>query len=195
MNLKEIRKGINMQSVYVAHDRNGNTWIGDGAAYYVLDDWMEASAKNVLGLLDVPRDKWENWNVIEKDVTENELFDIVPEQDEEELTELGRYVSGGYDTVMLATAAGKIIMIRWWYLKPTVCKEGTSLTLSERWDPETGELKEAIVRVYRDMLCCAMIAPVDEAGAGRIRETLKRVTWPGAAYAVGPRDGEERAWV
>lgn len=197
MILKEIRKGIQINSAHVVHDRNGNTWIGDGAAFYVLDDWMEANEKNVLGLLDVPKDKWEDWRVTERDLSENELFDILPDEKEEELIELGRYVTmnGAYDTVMLSTAKGKIIMIRWWYLKPTICKEGIRITLRDRVDPDTGEVKETIVRVYRDMLCCALIAPVDETNAGGIRETLKNVTAAGAEYAIAPRENVEKGWI
>lgn len=195
MKLAKINKAMTRMNRYIVTGEDGFQWLGDGTAFYQVDQGLDLTEGNLLAILDIDEDKRGNYNVREIDGARLPQCDICPrEGEDEQLHPLVSVSWAGELVTIMTTAEGEAAAVPQRQVVPADGREPLTFFLRRAVDPQTGEIKAPCVAVFRDMLCCAVIMPVKRETMDEMWIVMRKACWAGLEYVVpgeAVEDGEE----
>lgn len=172
MKLQKIKKALKHTSLNVVTGEDGFQWIGDGTAFYLADRELDLTKDNLLAVLDIEEDKRSSYSVREIDWRALPQIDICPQEGNDvELNPLISVSWAGELVTIMTTAEREAVAVPQRQIAPADGKMPLRFYLRRTVDTETGEIKAPVVTVFRDMLCCAVIMPMEP----RVMQEMWRV--------------------
>lgn len=161
MKLAKINKALTRPSRYIVTGEDGFQWLGDGTAFYVVDQGLDLTEDNLLPVLDIDEEKRDGYYVHEVEGSRMPQCDVCPQEENDELLHPLVSVSWAGELVtIMTTETGEAVAVPQSKIAPADGKEPLIFYLRKSVDQETGEIKAPVVGVFKDMLCCAVIMPV-----------------------------------
>ena len=195
MQISKIKRALMGDMYEILTDQGGFGWLGDGHAFYVVDDNLDLTSKNLLAIMDIPADKRRHYTVYEK-AYPLPCFDLCPQEDADfELHEVARVMHAGSEIVLLADDDGTMVMVYASQLRPCMADMRPRICLRTSADPDTGELTLPVVAVFNDMLVSAIIRPLPVELAREILSEMRAACGPAYRYLGDGAETEEPAQI
>lgn len=162
MKLNKIKKAMTRQTLSIINGSDGFQWIGDGTAYYEADRELDLTESNLLAILDIDADKRDQYTVREIDGARVPMCDVCPQEacDVELIPRASVSWAGELLTIM-TTNDGEAVAVTQRQIAPADGKKPLRFFLRRSVDRETAEIRQPVVAVFEDMLCCAVIMPIE----------------------------------
>lgn len=194
MNLKDVKRAMIGTSLYIVTGEDGFQWMGDGQAFYIVDQNIDLTERNLLAILDIEEDKREKYNVRELMYENLPQLDVCPQEDADEMLHPLVSVSwAGRLVTMMTTDGGEAVAVRQSRIAPADGRKKLAFFLRKSADPETGEIKAPCVAVYDDMLCCAVIMPETRKTVDEIWTVMRKACGEDLTYCLAEDEATERS--
>lgn len=195
MKLQKIKKALKHTSLEIVTGEDGFQWIGDGTAFYLADRELDLTKDNLLAVLDIEEDKRSSYSVCEINWRAMPQIDICPQEGNDvELNPLISVSWAGELVTIMTTADGEAVAVTQRQIAPADGKMPLRFYLRRTVDPETGEVRAPAVAVFRDMLCCAVIMPMEPRAMQEMWRVMRLACRAELRYCeTGESDNEEEA--
>ena len=184
MKLSKVKKALNTQNLKLYTDGNGDQWLASAHAAYLMDRDLTLTQDNLLAVLDVDEDKRADWVVTEMGKAPACLDQCPQEGCDELLIPIMSVCWLDELITIMRTDDGALAMVKQSQIAPADGKEPLTFMLRRSVDPDTGEVMTPVVACFRDMLACAMLAPIKPDAAEKIMEKMRACAEEGLAYCV-----------
>lgn len=192
MKLQKIKKALKRTSLSVVTGEDGFQWIGDGTAFYLADRELDLTKDNLLAVLDIEEDKRSSYSVREIDWRALPQIDICPQEGNDvELNPLISVSWAGELVTIMTTADGEAVAVPQRQIAPADGKMPLRFYLRRTVDPETGKIKAPVVAVFRDMLCCAVIMPMEPRAMQEMWRVMRLACREELRYCVSDESDNE----
>lgn len=183
MKLSKIKGALKGKKICIVTEEGGNQWLGDGAAFYLMDSGLDLTKGNVLAILDIDEEQRGNYTVTEPDVTHLPMLDMCPQEEcDKLLTPLVSVSWAGELITIMKTEDDEAVAVSQKRIAPADGKEPLGFFLRRSVDEETGEIKPPVVAAFRDMLCCAVMMPVRKGVMDEIWRVMRMASAESLAY-------------
>lgn len=165
MKLNKIAKQVKTKKrVMIEHDGNGTQWVGSLGTRYAVEPGIVITEENCLALIGIDKEKRGEYIVIQNDT----YAGVISEYREDDEIELHWKMGVRYgcdDIVLLQDMGGNVYGVMKSLLDPLEASLGMGFTL-----------RQGRIAVYDDIMCGAIIEPVEDAVMSAIMRTMKELT-------------------
>ena len=150
----------------IVEDADGTQWIGSGEAFFAAEDSIQVTKENALALCSIDKGKRDRIQVRTWDCGERFTILYTKEDEQNLLTP----ITTMNDVLLLGSRDGTLYGVETRMLKPIDTENGQAFSLRRMADGSC-----PVIAVFDDILCGAIVAPVDGEQLGRIMDLCCRI--------------------
>ena len=189
MKLARIMKALRGTALSIVNGEDGFQWVGDGTAYYLVDQTLDLTEDNLLSVMDIDEKKRKKYTVRTIEGQRTPMIDICPQEGcDQALNPLLSASWAGELVTIMTSETGEAAAVLQSQIAPADGDEPLQFCLRRSIDRDTAEERQPVVAVFRDMLCCAVIMPVQARTMTEIWRMMRMASDGGLRYCVGEEE-------
>lgn len=177
---------------------DGRQWIGNGRAWYPVDDDVRITKANIQGLFDLDDKQMDKITLeeIDEDDFRFRLESVEGETEERLGQHMAYWARGGLYRVMTAQSMNNflrrdVVIVEVGLLKPAETKDGYMEFRLRPRNTATGQPLRPLLAVYNSMICGALVYPESKEDTEAVLKVMRKAMGFSPLAGLGTADEDE----